>query len=499
MAVSMRPKYCSHQLPERGRPIESSEDLAALGTDCMVSLGISDRLNEEGIPYVLEERSLMIGTDSRRLLQVMKSSSADCIITSPPYGSLKRYGGGPQIGYGQDRDSEYLPDLLIVLRELFRIAKDGAALWLVLDMLKEDGKTVALPWEVASRAQEAGWAFQDLVIWDKGKSLPWSHSGRFRGVCEYVLLLSKGKLRTFNLDAVRESDNLSPYWIRFPERYHPDGKAPSDLWHFPIPIQGSWTKHGPHHSCPFPVGLVARMVQLTTQRGDLILDPFAGTGTVPAVSAYLERHGVGVEINGESLQDYEKHGAARLSDLCEIEIGRNDGAAGSLRQTIVSLRMLKYPRTLFTELSRVDRLSSEATRDIALMILSPHINIIDTTGDHSVLRMDLRVLLRENASADSISNQVRKISAVAPLSKFGLNVHTDLIEHDRWSRGDFGVTGGCGSWWVYRNGRFYNAAEEVAASELPRFLATEAAPTGRKIPAIVAPIHLALELPASDS
>ena len=330
---------------------------------------VRDAFTSVGCTHVDKCNCTLLNADARTALSNLPDASVACIITSPPYAGLKDYGSSDQIGYGQDREGEYFPDLQNILRELLRVAKPGAALWMVLDTLKESGKTVPLPWEVITRATEVGWTFHDLVVWDKGKSLPWSNHGRFRGVCEYILLLGKGKLANFNIDAARDADHLSPYWVKYPERYHPDGKAPSDLWHFPIPTQGSWSKGQIRHFCPFPVALIARMLSISTNVGDIVLDPFSGTGSVITVASYMKRCGIGTELNTAFVEDFDKIGYQALMNLANVELSQAGVHGNSLRVIIIDLRMLKYAKTLFLEISRGDRLNGHARDYIGIFFL----------------------------------------------------------------------------------------------------------------------------------
>src|SRR2546430_13997058 len=142
-------------------------------------------LNPETVAQ--KETCVFVGAACRDLLRQLPAETVDCVITSPPYGKLKNYGATGQIGYGQKGEEEYLRDIGAVLHELNRACVEGAALWIVLDTIKRSGRTLLLPWEVIRRAEAEGWAFHDLVIWDKGRSLPWSHVGRFRGVFEYCI------------------------------------------------------------------------------------------------------------------------------------------------------------------------------------------------------------------------------------------------------------------------------------------------------------------------
>ena len=474
--------------------IDATEEEGISDNDDWKSLRAS--LQGLNMPSAFKAGCMLIAADSRQTLPTLPDSSVSCIITSPPYGSLKDYGTPDQIGFGQHREDEYLPDLQRVLTDLYRIAKTGAALWIVMDTMKESGETVPLPWEVITRAREVGWTFQDLVIWDKGKSLPWSSHGRFRGVCEYVLLFGKGKLSHFNLDAVRDSDHLSPYWVKYPERYHPDGKAPSDLWHFPIPTQGSWSKGQSRHFCPFPVGLVARMISITTVPGEIILDPFSGTGTVIAVASYLNRLGVGIELNSDFVNEFDTTGFEALKKRIRTELPRKDRLGGSLRQTIIDLRMLKFSKTLFLEISRGDRLNGKAGEYIGLFLINSsaqteedETNPVDA-GNLGCI--ELKILLRQEADAEAVRKIANERTKVSPLSIFGISTIIDVVPFEQWNTENFASEINEGTWSIYRRGSFYKYDTQMSKNTLIKTLISEVNMT-RKIPSIISQVQVHLE------
>jgi DNA modification methylase len=445
---------------------------------------------------------LLVEADARVALPNLPQSSVSCIITSPPYAARKDYKTSNQIGFGQDCDSEYLPDLKNILLQLFRIAKPGAALWIVLDTVKQAGETVSLPWEVVTRAREAGWTFHDLVIWDKGKNLPWSNPGRFRGVCEYILLLGKGKLANFNLNAVRDSDHLSSYWVKYPERYHPDGKAPSDLWHFPIPNQGSWSKGQSRHDCPFPIGLVARMISITTKAGDVILDPFSGTGSVIATASHMSRHGIGFEINKDFVQEFKDNGYKALIERAKMELPQSNSNKTPLRKAIIDLRMLKYPRTLFADISRSDRLNGTARQSIGAFFIPSAVHTEPNNAaslDSSDLgRLELQVLLRPDSDKERVEKAVQERMAAKPLSIFGLKANVKVIPFTQWSHELSVSTTNEDPWYIYRNGRFYKYDDKITAENLLNTIRAESADTLRKVPSIIANLKINLDKPVSD-
>jgi DNA modification methylase len=450
---------------------------------------------------VTKPNCVLVGADTRVALSKLPTSSVACIITSPPYVARKDYKNSRQIGFGQDYEDEYLPDLEKILIELFRIAKPGAALWIVLDTVKQAGETLPLPWEVTNRARQAGWTFHDLVVWDKGKNLPWSNPGRFRGVCEYILLLGKGKLLTFNLNAVRDSDHLSSYWVRYPERYHPDGKAPSDLWHFPIPTQGGWAKGQSRHDCPFPIGLVARMVSITSKKNDVILDPFSGTGSVIATASHMGRYGAGIEINEDFIKEFKENGYKLITRRAKEEIPQNGSEEKSLRQVIIDLRILKYPKTLFAGISRGDRLNGTARQSIGAFLISSagqtKVNNGESLDSNDLGRLELQVLLRPEADEKSVINAIKERMVANPLSIFGLKATVKVIPFTRWNKLSIPSSNGS-SWYVYRSGRFYKYDAEIAAENLLSVIRSEAKDLRSKVPAIITNLRVNLETPVSD-
>lgn len=418
-------------------------------------------------PVVVQAKgSLFVGADSRTLLRSIPDGTVDCIVTSPPYGSQKDYGSGNQIGFGQKSESVYLRDLGAALHELYRASKAGAAMWVVLDTVKRSGRTLVLPLEVIKRAGEEGWNYHDLVIWDKGRSLPWSHPGHFRGVFEYVLLFSKGELARFALDRVRDTDHLSSYWVKYPERFNPQGKAPSDLWHFPIPVQGSWSRKGIRHFCPFPLPMVARMINLTTKEGDVVIDPFAGTGAVIAAATYLGRRALGIDVNEGFVRTFAASGRNALLGAAASEIGNgsNGNAKSDLRDLVIRLRMLKYSRTLFAELLRPDRLGARARDCIAGFVVTPTHGRKASLG--SLGGIAVRVLDRDAAGTEGLKEAVLAATKRPPLSKFGLRVTVNVVRASSWVPSRFLKDKQSRRWYIYRGGAFHKYVDTSTSAKL---------------------------------
>jgi hypothetical protein len=221
----------------------------------------------------------------------------------------------------------------------------------------EDGEFRFLPFDLAEKLKGIGWRLKEVVIWEKDRNLPWSNS-RLRNVFEYALLFARKKLR-FQVEAVRDFNlrNFQNWWVRYPERYSPNGIALTDVWKIAIPIQGSWRHRqlNHYHLCPFPVELVRRMLLLTTAPEDLVLDPFAGSGVVLATANCMSRFSIGYEIQRQFIERYHK--AIENEVKSEVErLQRTKSDSRQFSSDLIRLRMVKLPRiltnSLVTERSR---------------------------------------------------------------------------------------------------------------------------------------------------
>jgi DNA modification methylase len=348
--------------------------------------------------------------DARRLLSVLATSQfVDTTITSPPYWNLKDYGSKEQVGFGQKYD-EYLDDLATIFSAVYDVTKRTGSLWIVVDTIKHNGELILFPFDLANKLKQSGWILHDIIVWHKDKTLPWSHRGKLRNIFEYVLFFSKGKRFKYNLSQVRETEGLKEWWVRYPERYSPQGKAPTRTWSIPIPRQGSWGENWVRHFCPFPPELVRRIVRLTTNRGDIILDPFAGSGVVLAQAKALDRHFIGFDLRKAYRRMFEKK---VLPSIIALEKrNRQSGVTQKKKDKfsalIWKLRKTKYPR----ELLRLYEKRYGKSGIIGLIARSRRRNVLEV------------VLLfgAGKAPPRGLASRVEQLMRFPPLSKYGLRV-----------------------------------------------------------------------------
>ncbi len=341
-------------------------------------------------------------------------------ITSPPYGALKDYGKKNQIGFGQSYE-DYLRDMQVVFEQIHRRTADNGSLWLIADTYVADGLAprplMPVPFDLANTAEAAGFTLRDVIIWHKDRTLPWSNGTRLRNAFEYILLLTKGPDPKYRLDRLRDHSDQKEWWVRFPERYSPKGKAPSNVWSIPIPVQGSWGNGELDHSCPLPAELVRRLVLLSTDPGDVVLDPFAGSGVVLAVAESLGRKAVGCELVERHAEEYERIIKPEIQALSANNStnGRLDSEQAEL---IVNLRILKFARVV---MQSVAKRRDVAWPSAAMVLRGPR-------GHNGILAKP-RIIFFIDGTKEDRDNYLRRAREVAtekPASKFGLQAQIDV-------------------------------------------------------------------------
>jgi len=329
--------------------------------------------------------------DARNLQSVLaeefddSAEEVDAIITSPPYADMQDYGEEEE-QIGEQAYEDFLADLTEIFRQCYEVAADDATLWVITDTYKRHNRIVRLPFDIADevenlynqqecgdcsvhlhRLRESGrlqcpnceryydpldqsWRMEDHIIWDKKRTRPWRRKGQLRNTYEHISMFSKSDDFEYNIDDIRitDTDELSRWWVDYPERYNPKGKVPTNIWRYEIPKQGQWGPKLNFHPSPFPEALVERIVRLATDEGDTVLDPFAGVGTTLAVARKLGRNAIGFELNQEFIEFYTEH--LRPGMLQKQQTLVDIDEKEELARAIWSLRIHKYALKLYREL-----------------------------------------------------------------------------------------------------------------------------------------------------
>lgn len=348
-------------------------------------------------------------------------------ITSPPYFDMKDYGSENQIGFGQNYE-EYLEDLKVIFQNILNITEDDGSLWIIIDSFKRDNQVVTLPFDLSNKLKDIGWLLQDIIIWKKDKTVPWSKSGFVQRKFEYILFFTKTKSFKYNKDKVRnfDTDQLKKWWIKYPERYNPKGKALDEIWEFPIPVQGSWGDKYIRHFCPLPKEMVATMIEISSDKNDIILDPFAGSGSVPFQSAIMERKYIGFELNSQYIkmfEEYLKENSAKSEKEYKKLLNISD--QDNFKNQILNLRALKYGRLLLNEIEKKFSIITKVFVEIK--------EYFDDDKTHILVEYQFFEISDEHKT--DILNFINTITTKAPFSKFGIKHLIKFLKRKNFDNG----------------------------------------------------------------
>ncbi len=255
--------------------------------------------------FSLEERLVLLQSDTQVACAALPSGTFRLIISSPPYNIGKSY-------EKQTSLDAYLTWQATVISELVRLLKPGGSLCWQVGNYVDEGEVFPLDIYFYPLFKSLGLQLRNRLIWHYEHGL--HASLRFSGRYETLLWFTKGKDYVFNLDAVRVP-------AKYPGKLHfrgekkgqpsgnPLGKNPSDFWAFLADEWESGVLKIPNvkanhpektcHPCQFPVELVERCVLALTEEDDWILDPFAGVGSTLIAAAKNNRRAVGVDRDSE--------------------------------------------------------------------------------------------------------------------------------------------------------------------------------------------------------
>lgn len=233
-------------------------------------------------------------------MQAVENGSIQSVITSPPYWDLKDYGHEDQIGTADESYELYHDRMEKVWSECYdKLASDGT-MWIVVDTVMERGDLQLLPYHIAERAETLGFILQDMVTWYKPTAIAGMTERNVVNKKEYVVYLSKNKEHKFNAEQGsngKEDPAVEP------------GHRLGNLWRHPVK-RGS-VGQNVLHKAPYPISLINRIVEVSSDPGDTVLDPFFGSGTTAYSALDLERKCVGYELN----KDFRDVIEERLSPL----------------------------------------------------------------------------------------------------------------------------------------------------------------------------------------
>lgn len=233
-------------------------------------------------------------------MAAVDNSSIQSIITSPPYWNLKDYGHNNQIGVEDESYEQYHDRMQAVWSECYDVLRDDGTMWIVVDTVMKRGDLQLLPYHIAQRAEEIGFVLQDMITWYKPTAIAGMSEKNVVNKMEYIVYLSKNKKHKFH-----EDDTGAGIENPAVDGEHRFG----NLWRYPV--KRGTAGQNVLHKAPYPTPLVDRIMKLSTDSDDTVLDPFLGSGTTAISALDLGRRCIGYELN----QEFEEVIAERLTSL----------------------------------------------------------------------------------------------------------------------------------------------------------------------------------------
>ncbi len=248
-----------------------------------------------GEPYYENDDVVLYQGDCMELLAALPDSLVDLTVTSPPYNIGKEYEKPLNL-------EDYIQWCGKWMAEIHAVTSPEGAFWLNLGYVSVEtrGKAVPLPyllWDVSE------FFLLQEVVWHYGAGVAARKSLSPRNE-KFLWYVKDPERYTFNLDDVRDPDVKYPNQKKNGKlKCNPLGKNPTDVWSVPKVTSGrnrSSRERTPHRA-QFPSAVIERVVKGSSNSGDLVLDPFLGSGTTALVAQRLGRKAVGFELRSDYL------------------------------------------------------------------------------------------------------------------------------------------------------------------------------------------------------
>lgn len=253
--------------------------------------------------------------DNIEVLREFPEECVDLTVTSPPYDNLRTYNG-------------FEWDFEGLARELYRVTKKGGVVVWVVNDATVNGSESGTSFRQALYFKEVGFNLHDTMIWRKTNPMP-VNDRRYQQSFEYMFVFSKGRPNTVNLLKEHKSEGTI-YRQKFkmsttqkgkdganvsPTKYEGGDRSvltkKKNIWEFAIGFNAKNDRIASKHPAIFPEKLAEDHVISWSNPGDIVLDPFIGSGTTAKMATINGRKYIGIDIS----EDYCELARRRINDL----------------------------------------------------------------------------------------------------------------------------------------------------------------------------------------
>lgn len=289
---------------------------------------------KKSIVNIGADNTILLNGDCLHLLSMMDSSSVDLIVTSPPYADQRKG------TYGGIAPDSYVDWFTPIAEQMLRVLKPTGSFILNIKEKAVNGERHTYVLELILRMRELGWLWTEEYIWHKKNAFPGKWPNRFRDSWERCLHFTKNKKFAMHQDAVMvpmgdwsgsrlknlsdtdqqrdESKVGSGFGKKISNWVGRDMAYPTNVLHLATECGNK------KHSAAFPESLPEWFIKLFTMPGDVVLDPFSGSGTTMKVAGAMKRKAIGIEILPEYCEITSKRMGLQKDIRCGIDVYVNN-------------------------------------------------------------------------------------------------------------------------------------------------------------------------------
>ena len=292
----------------------------------------NDQVNRQAVPdsYELNLGDVKVFNHSCEDMFELADKTVTSIVTSPPYFAMRDYGNGEsELGLESDRN-KYLNNLINIFNECKRVLKDDGSLMVNINEKVENGSYRGVVHQFVGAMLNNGWDLNDEIIWLKNNPV-YTVGNRTVRSHEYIFHFIKKGCKSFYYDTelakkVSDPNGFCVYGTDNKPKFFSGMDFRGNVLRTNVANTGELRKQCKDagfiltHSATFPLSVPTLLVLLTSKPGDLVVDPFNGTGSVGEVCRYSGRNYVGYELNPQFIMATE----VRMKNIKSFDFPQTD-------------------------------------------------------------------------------------------------------------------------------------------------------------------------------